>query len=198
MSVKRLITLTALFLAATLILSACFSVRSFYWSRKSAVPGGSINAVLNLRPYSTNSVTGYPFILIGQDSASDYGFGSLRVWDDDGNFDGPKTLVKDNALRNWLLAQNFCSYAGVDASDMTGQKWTLFRAPDMVASGTNVNKNAQVKFRINVPATASAGEVETMVFFSGTWNDDGSGTPGSPDTAGCTGQISSGFPIVAP
>jgi len=184
-------------LIGTLVLSGCFSMRSFYWSRKSAVPGGSINAVLNLRPYSATESTGYPFVMIGFPHSDGITFGNLRVWDDDGNFDGPKTMVKDDALRNWLLSNNLCSFASVDASDMTGMTWTMFRAPDQVSSGTNVNQNAQTKFRVKVPTGAAAGSVQDMVFFSGAWISADT-IPGSGDTAMCTGMVGTTFPIVSP
>lgn len=194
---RRSMLFLGVLLVGTLVLSSCFSVRSFYWTRKSATPSSSINAVLNLRPYNNTNINGYPFVLIGTETGKGFTFGNLRVWDDDGNFDGPKTMVRDDALRNWVFANNYCNFGGVDASDVTGMTWTLFRTPDRLQSGTNVNLNAQTKFRVKVPGTASPGSSPSFMFFSGEWTSDDT-IPGGADAASCTGLIGTTLPIVAP
>ncbi len=196
---KKHLVLVAVVMAFSLVLSGCFSLRTFYWSRKSTTAGGSINAVLNLRPYNADAdSSGYPFILIALGSTDPLSFGSLRVWDDDANFDGPKTMTKDNTLRNYVINNRLCTASGINASDVTGVTWTAFRAPDSVAYAANSEtKNAQVKFRINVGSGASAGNVYSVLFFSGEWEDtSGEGTPGGGDTFTCTGVVGSSFPIV--
>jgi len=182
-------------LALSMVLTSCFSVRTFYWSRKSAGSGGSINAVLNLRPYNGDADDGIPFVLVAIKNGDPLTFGTLRTWDALGKFDGPKKMVKDNALRNYVLSHRLCQANGLNASDMTGVTWTAFRAPDSVSyPAGSQGKNAQVKLRINV-GTTTIGHVYSVAFFTGEWNDGGDKIPSSADTFGCTGAIMSSFPV---
>lgn len=192
----RRLLLVALLAVLASLLSGCFSVRTFYWSKKVPTVSGSSNAILNLRPYDNTADSGYPFVLVGFDSGDPLTFGSLRTWDAAGNFDGPKTMVKDNTLRNYILNNSLCTFSGIDAASLSGKVWTLFRAPDSVSYSTNkAIRNAQVKLRINVGSSASSGDVYSTAFFSGEWNDNGDAVPNGSDTMGCTGAIFTTLPV---
>lgn len=179
------------------LMSSCFALRGFKWSKASVVQGTKVVAILDLRPHGTSGVKDRPFVLIGTqlDSSDETDFNVVNPlkFAVNGTFGGPRELSKDNALRNTALASGGCDIDGFDPGEATGLSWTAVRTGPEVNDKGKIGKSAITKIGIKAHNDASTG-TRRFAFISGRWNDDDDGIPESGEIS-CTGVIVTTLPV---
>jgi hypothetical protein len=128
----------------------------------------------------------FPFVLVGTPTDDPVTFpGRGRVFDPKGEYGprGGRRLVRDDALRDAMLAQEGCSEATTTADDLH-----LFRTENRVNDRGQVGVPTVAKVPIKqVSQTDTFGP--GLDVYVGSWYDDGDGVPeDSPDDLiGCAG-----------
>jgi len=183
-------------LAFSLVTSACFQIRQFNLSPRTLQPGQQGSLTLNMHRVSggENSENGHIFILVGYNDTQ-MQLDQVRPFDLLGNFGGPLTRTRDNALRDHLLAGDNCAANGIDAANLTGfNRWRAFRTVDTVNSNVGgMNDPFRVKLKFT-RLFADNNARSNFVIFTGTWTDwvDPNGAP-DPGEAICVGMVISSF-----
>ncbi|MCB2225007.1 MAG: hypothetical protein KQH83_12660 [Actinobacteria bacterium] len=187
--------LVPLVLALALVTSGCFQIRYFQQKPDGAIGPDEVGKVY-LRLYQVSqsemNTDAYTFILIGIDA--DLKLKLVGNFDTKGNFGGPFTRVRDDDLRDVLIADDNCSANGISASDITGMaNWYAYRTDvkmDSTAGGYNDPLLVHVRLKRNFADPDDRGD---FVIFSGTWADlTGEGDP-DPGEAVCAGMIFSSY-----
>ena len=180
--------------AATLLLSGCvWQLAGVSYSAYTIDEGDSTKAVLRVRPSDTSAQRMYVFVMtgvanVGSDSNTDNDYLGIgkHTWDTGGAYNGPKAMVEDTGLRDFVLANDLCSTDGFNASDLSGLAWELHRTTGQI---NDAGRTALAKISASLRARSSAGGSMThqVVHAVGVWIDtensgqgDGSFTNDSP------------------
>jgi len=162
---KRLVTVAGL-LALIMVLTGCFTVRSWSWTDYKLNPGETAKIKTTLKPaFPSGSSTGYAVVLVGY---KDMVPKTYDLFDTKGNYGGPFEGIRSVSLENRMLSS--CSALGVTIEDFGADSWVAFRSEEEVtASG---KKALVFRHRAGV-ANAEDAIQGALLIVSGLWQDDG-------------------------
>jgi len=154
---------------------------------------------IRLQPWSQEGNRDYPFVIVGlpinPDTSSPYvSVVSPKTFDTGGNFGGPRPLVRDDGLRDQLLADDNCSNYGIETS--TGFQYYLFRTGTPVNDQGRVAKYAMTKLGLKAKGTTEI-PLSTVQIGSGGWEDDNDSIP-EADEAFCNAGAETSMLIKQP
>jgi hypothetical protein len=189
-------------LAGVLVLglSGCFALRGFEWSKQQPKAGTTVVAKLTVGPALIPGPPGvggyshkdYPFTLIGFSSSGNFTLGTGSRWDTEGHFNGPKPLIPDQSLADFVLSNGNCDITDYTTNtvplDTQAYIWKAVRPEALVGDKGKIAKTALEKIKIKVDNGAQT-DVDNVVFVTGEWVDDGDTTPEDSDTIQCNGQL---------
>ena len=204
---KRLIVVLGSILAG-LLLTGCFALRGFSWSKSSIRVGEKTVALLSLFPASAGlGATDYPFILVGlpqdrKDASSSLTVANPKVFDSVGRFGGPFALQADPSIATVATTpgSNSCQRDGIDAADLTDHLWFAYRTNGTVRDRRQIAREALTKLGIKAKNDATGG-TKDVVFISGAWTDNSTKEPDGVVQASeldCTGLMFTSLPVRPP
>jgi hypothetical protein len=162
-------------LAASVLFSGCFFMRSLSYTKDKIAPGERTTARVSLHG-DTAKDPETPFFLLFAEGGMKLAKGGK--FDTTGAFSGPVRLVRDNALSG--AAQDSCG--NIVARKLRSRRglglMTAVRTREPFAA-TNGRKIIQAKLPMR--ATGDAFNAVGMVLAAGGWIDDGDGVPEDPE-----------------
>ena len=160
--------------ALALFMSSCFVLQSFTVLDYTLTVGQSTKAQFTLRPTDTTPGPNYrQFVLVGR-SSTDVSVLAAR-WGTNGKFGGPFAMPSNASLPGAIGSD--CSSNGIDYASITGMTWKGFITPLNVRDRGLVEQKALVQVGIKATASASPGNLYTIIGISGAWIDDGDDIP---------------------
>jgi hypothetical protein len=183
---------------AVLGLSGCFVFFGLHWGTVRLAAGDTTRAFVAVTPFSKEASTDIPFTLVGI-SSDDLFLRGKNKFDTKGNFGGPKALVRDQDLADFLISDNQCEGTGVEPSGfiVPTAAWTAVRTRNPVNDQAKVRKTAleKLNFKAQNQADLESDNPTVQVgFITGAWNDrdgdrvpDPEGSDPGEDGYTCTG-----------
>jgi hypothetical protein len=186
--------------AAAVLLSGClFSIKGFRFSALRVRRGEKVIARLTLAPTARivgADERGRVFILVhipDTPDSPDLNVVRPKRFDIHDNFNGPRRLVKDEALEAQIFAHgNNCErYFGEFAENYDASEWDALTTERVVRTRDEFLKTAETRIGIKAPEGASHGAV-VINFYAGAWTDDDEIEGPSPeDDIGCLTSVES-------
>jgi hypothetical protein len=179
---KSKVRLIAAITVLGLLSTGCFVLRGFVWKGGRVKVGKQIVLSLLLRPSDNISSRDYPFVLIGLPGDTKKRDPALKVagprkFDLKGKFGGPKDLVRDDDLRDWIVDYGLCG-----ETDSPDTRWVLFRTANPVTDRGAVGKTAVSKITFE----GVSKDMQTVLIGVGGWDDaNDSGTVDGKAEAAC-------------
>jgi len=163
---RKRLTVMAGLLALTMVLTGCFTLRSWNWTKYKLAPGNTAVVTATLKPaFPSGSSTGYAVVLVGY---KDLVPKEYDKFDTGGNYGGPHEGIRSVSLENFMLSN--CSALGVTIQDFDADQWVAFRTEEEVtATG---KKGLNFKHRAG-PASNETAIQGALLIVSGLWQDDG-------------------------
>jgi hypothetical protein len=199
---QRKAVCVAVGLMALLVMTSCFQIRGYYFTKRVLRPGENVTLVLDMRPLGT-----FPpphkvqdFFILGFREAGDTGkgiakVGGVRIWDAKGAFNGPKTMVLDNALRNQVTNSDDCiQTVDFESAGLTDVIWTAFRPPGPVDDKDKATKTALTKIRIKAREDLPVDSVVDVFVVNGFWEDSNENGVADDEESACAGLLSTSLP----
>ena len=163
---KSLMTVAGL-LTLTMVLTGCFTIRSWSWDDYKLKPGDNAKVTVTLKPsFPSQSFTGYAVVLVGYKDLVPKKFDKF---DTQGNYGGPHEGVRNTSLRNRMLSS--CSALGVTIEDFAADSWVAFRSEEEVTASGKQALNFRHRAGVANGEDAIQG---ALLVVSGLW-DDGDG-----------------------
>jgi hypothetical protein len=192
-----------------LLSTACFTMRGFSFSLPYPKPGQVNVLTMKFQPTGVENTKDYPFVIVAleiDDTSGGTGLPYLKVvkpkvFDTTHNFGATsRPFVQDNALRDFILANDTCIDNGVDGSN-SNFRYVAFRTAAEINDKLKMGKFAITKLGLKVKPSTETG-LTLVQLASGFWNDDGDGTPEpggeNGDTMGCTAEVQTSMAIHQP
>lgn len=193
------LTLMVLAIVMALVLSSCWQIRRVGVNRWQIDVSETATVTLDLAkdgPATTSE--GYPFVLIGfSDNLRNAG----KKWDAQGNFGGPESGVKDQALKLSLLGdEGFCDVGGAALSEVESAyaNWIALRMSDQFDLAT-VGDNDILRFKhsLGIASGATVPGTGYFMYISGLFGDDGD-LVAEPGETVCQSVYTGAISLVAP
>jgi hypothetical protein len=202
---RKRLPVMAIGVVAVILFSGCFVLRGFRFSAHKIVKDGKkVVALLSLYPHGRASElqeTDRVFIIVEfpNDPATgpedtNWRVVDPKIFDVHENFgNNPRTLTRDNELRDFILTNDVCSEIQGGAGRVV-----LFRTQGNVEDNGRIATEALTKLGLKVDSDANADFEERLHFLSGRWDDDGDGIPNGSDGMECTGAVATTLPVKNP
>jgi hypothetical protein len=160
--------------ALALFMSSCFVLQSFTVLDYTLTVGQSTKAQFTLRPSDQTAGPNYrQFVLVGR-SSSDISALTAK-WGTNGTFGGPFVMPSNASLPTAIGSD--CASNGIDYASITGMTWKGYITPLIVRDRAMVEQKALVQVGIKATASATPGNLYTIIGISGAWIDDGDDIP---------------------
>jgi len=168
-----------LFGLTTMLLSSCiWQLASVSYTAYTINEGQTTKAVLKVRPQDKTAQRMYVFVMtgvsnVGNDSNTDNDYLGVgkHVWDTGKAYNGPKTMVRHDALRDHILSNDLCSTTGFNASDLSNLSWQLYRTPGQVNDRGRASI-AKITSLLRARSNAGGSLTHQVVHAIGVWVDD--------------------------
>jgi hypothetical protein len=180
-------------LVAVQLVSGCYQLREFDWSKDQVKPGDATTGRISLTGVD-DKVDGRFFIFVSvlsEDLAAKFPSAS---WDTNGVFGKPKKMVKDSGL---VTAAR--DYGGCDGVFVRRQHGPPPIVELAFVTRKNVRDDAprfvEAELRSKLANGATSGPIGNVA--TGEWIDDGDGVPEDPDMTDdeidCTGSVTTSY-----
>jgi hypothetical protein len=185
-----------------LLSTSCFALRGFSFSKPITGVGQTNVLNMKLQPgFKGSGTKDYAFILIGLNKDTSSGgtnkpflkVVSPKVFDTGRNFGAPRTLLRDDALRDEILNNNGCNPAAASST----VQWRVYRIPAALNDKGQMKKFALTKLGLKL-VTDPGIPVVPIELFSGAWDDTNhDGVPVyADDSIGCSTEVNTSMPVV--
>jgi hypothetical protein len=200
---SRRVAFVGLVLALALVSSGCFQIRMFKiegrYSLETTAPADQTAVQVDLYPMALATALQQNDRIVLLIGLQNLDFRLMQQWDPAGNWGGPYTAVRNDAIATYLRQGDNCTANGIEASDITGMEWLGFASPgNVTAMGLTWEDLADVfriRFRVARPAETDDFDYGSVVVFSAGWlESDGDGIP-EDDELVCTGMVAFSVPF---